>query len=195
MNVTGTGIAVALAVIVVLGFLFFGPQIFAFLNHQPASTPTQATTTQTVTMPNSNEPSANSGSPSAPALPTPNLSNIPANPTQLMLADQTVGTGATAQAGDQVTVAYVGMLTNGTVFDASANHGGSFTFALGAGQVIKGWDQGVEGMKVGGVRELVIPASLGYGAQAVGPIPANSTLVFEVQLLSVAPGQQSSQQQ
>jgi FKBP-type peptidyl-prolyl cis-trans isomerase len=102
------------------------------------------------------------------------------------MADQKVGTGAVAEAGDQVTVSYVGMLTDGTVFDASANHApGSFTFTLGAGQVIKGWDEGVVGMKVGGERELVIPASLGYGAQAVGPIPANSTLVFQVQLLNV----------
>ena len=172
MNITGTGIAVALAVIVALGFLFFGTQIFTYFNHATAT----AVTTATTTMQNDEPTSTQSAG----------LQGIPQNPTQLMVSDQTVGTGAVAQAGDRVTVSYVGMLTDGTVFDASANHGSQgFTFTLGAGQVIKGWDEGVAGMKVGGKRELVIPASLGYGAQANGPIPANSTLVFTVGLLNV----------
>jgi FKBP-type peptidyl-prolyl cis-trans isomerase len=103
----------------------------------------------------------------------------------LSIVDEVVGTGAEAKAGDTVTVHYTGMLTNGTVFDASRNRGDQgFTFALGAGQVIKGWDQGVAGMKVGGKRKLTIPADLAYGNQAVGGvIPANSTLIFEVELL------------
>ena len=105
------------------------------------------------------------------------------------MRDDVVGTGATAAAGDSVTVNYVGALTNGTVFDASASHQetvNGFTFNLGAGQVIKGWDQGIVGMKEGGKRTLVIPASLAYGSQAVGDvIPANSTLIFEVELLKV----------
>ena len=107
--------------------------------------------------------------------------------TELTMKDEVVGTGAEAKAGDEVTVDYVGSLTNGTVFDASKNHGTSgFTFGLGAGQVIKGWDQGVVGMKVGGKRMLTIPASLAYGDRAVGGvIPANSTLIFEVTLLKV----------
>ncbi len=109
------------------------------------------------------------------------------NVTELQVTDEVVGTGATAAAGDSITVNYVGSLTNGTVFDASANHGTTgFTFSLGTGQVIKGWDQGIVGMKEGGKRVLVIPASLAYGEQAVGDvIPANSTLVFEVELLKV----------
>ena len=109
------------------------------------------------------------------------------NVTELQMTDEIVGTGATAEAGDSVTVNYVGSLTNGTVFDASANRGSEgFTFTLGVGQVIKGWDLGVAGMKEGGKRKLVIPASLAYGDQAVGGvIPANSTLVFEVELLKV----------
>ena len=109
------------------------------------------------------------------------------NVTSLEVKDETVGTGAAAQAGDSVTVNYVGALTDGTVFDASANHGSSgFTFTLGAGQVIQGWDQGIVGMKVGGKRELVIPASLAYGAQGIpGVIPPNATLVFQVELLKV----------
>jgi len=109
------------------------------------------------------------------------------NTDQLQATDETVGTGAIAESGDTVTVDYVGSLTDGTVFDASANHGSSgFTFTLGAGQVIPGWDQGIVGMKVGGKRQLVIPASLAYGAQGVpGVIPADATLVFEVTLRSV----------
>jgi len=114
------------------------------------------------------------------------------NPDELQAADEVVGTGAVAEAGDTVTVNYVGSLTNGTVFDASANHGTTgFTFNLGAGQVIKGWDLGVAGMKEGGKRKLVIPAALAYGDRAIGDvIPANSTLIFEVELLKVQKGAQ-----
>jgi len=105
----------------------------------------------------------------------------------MIVVDEVVGTGATAIAGDTVTVQYVGSLTNGKVFDASRNHGDKgFSFALGAGQVIKGWDLGVAGMKVGGKRKLTIPSDMAYGNRAMGDaIPANSTLVFEVELLKV----------
>ena len=107
--------------------------------------------------------------------------------TQLEGQDEFVGTGATAAPGDTITVNYIGALPNGTVFDASANHGTTgFTFQLGAGQVIKGWDQGIVGMKEGGKRVLRIPAALAYGSQAIGDvIPANSDLIFEVELLKV----------
>lgn len=107
--------------------------------------------------------------------------------TKLIIEDEKVGTGAEAKAGDSVTVHYVGTLMDGTMFDASRNHGDTgFTFTLGAGQVIKGWDQGVAGMKVGGKRKLTIPADLAYGSRAVGNvIPANSPLQFEVELLKV----------
>jgi len=104
---------------------------------------------------------------------------------QLQSTDETVGTGAEAVAGKKVTVNYSGTLTNGTKFDSSYDRNQPFSFTLGAGEVIKGWDEGVAGMKVGGKRKLVIPPSLGYGAQANGSIPANSTLVFEVELLGV----------
>ena len=106
---------------------------------------------------------------------------------QLIIEDEVVGTGAEAKAGDMVTVHYVGSLIDGTMFDASRNHGDKgFSFALGAGQVIKGWDLGVAGMKVGGRRTLTIPSDLAYGDRAIGNIiPANSTLIFEVELLSV----------
>ena len=107
--------------------------------------------------------------------------------TQLIIEDEVVGTGDEAKAGNMVTVHYMGTLTNGTMFDASRNHGDKgFSFTLGAGQVIKGWDLGVAGMKVGGKRKLIIPSDLAYGDRAVGGvIPANSTLIFEVELLSV----------
>ncbi|MGI9027968.1 MAG: FKBP-type peptidyl-prolyl cis-trans isomerase [Candidatus Saccharimonadales bacterium] len=100
--------------------------------------------------------------------------------------DIVAGTGAEAVAGKSVTVNYVGTLKDGTKFDSSFDRNEPFTFNLGAGQVIKGWDQGVVGMKVGGKRKLVIPAALAYGEQSPSPaIPANSDLVFEIDLLNV----------
>jgi FKBP-type peptidyl-prolyl cis-trans isomerase len=106
----------------------------------------------------------------------------------LGVEDVRAGTGAEAKAGNTVTVHYVGTLTNGDKFDSSRDHGNQgFSFQLGAGQVIKGWDQGVAGMKIGGVRKLTIPPELGYGARGFPPvIPPNSTLLFEVELLSVS---------
>ncbi|WP_437291611.1 FKBP-type peptidyl-prolyl cis-trans isomerase [Sorangium sp. So ce406] len=104
----------------------------------------------------------------------------------LGIEDVKEGTGAEAKHGQLVTVHYVGTLTNGSKFDSSRDRGQGFSFKLGAGQVIKGWDQGVAGMKIGGVRKLTIPPDLGYGARGFPPvIPPNSTLLFEVELLSV----------
>ena len=105
--------------------------------------------------------------------------------TGVKVQDLVVGQGATAETGDSITVHYVGTLENSKVFDSSIDRGTPFTFTLGAGQVIKGWDVGVAGMQVGGKRKLTISPESGYGAQTVGPIPANSTLIFEVQLLDV----------
>jgi FKBP-type peptidyl-prolyl cis-trans isomerase len=99
----------------------------------------------------------------------------------LTVEDLVVGTGGTVVAGDTVTVTYVGTFTNGTQFDA-----GTFTFRVGAGAVIKGWDQGLVGMRVGGKRRLTVPPNLGYGSQANGPIPANSTLKFDIVLVAIA---------
>jgi FKBP-type peptidyl-prolyl cis-trans isomerase len=105
---------------------------------------------------------------------------------KLGIKDLVVGKGAEAKAGDSVKVHYAGTLTDGKEFDASKKRGQPFEFELGAGRVIKGWDQGVAGMKVGGKRKLTIPPSLGYGARGSPPvIPPNSTLLFDVELLEV----------
>lgn len=111
---------------------------------------------------------------------------VPAGTGKLEKKDLKVGTGAEAKPGQMVTVHYRGTLTNGTKFDASYDRGEPFTFTLGQGQVIKGWDQGVAGMKVGGRRKLIIPSDLGYGPGGSPPkIPGNATLVFEIELLKV----------
>ncbi len=105
---------------------------------------------------------------------------------ELKIEDIKIGTGQEAVKGMTVEVHYTGWLTDGVKFDSSLDRGEPFPFGLGQGQVIKGWDQGVAGMKVGGKRRLTIPSELGYGNREVGPIPANSTLVFEVELLKVS---------
>ena len=106
----------------------------------------------------------------------------------LEIEDLQVGEGIEVANGDQVTVHYTGWLIDGTKFDSSLDRGKPFTFELGARQVIQGWDRGVRGMQVGGIRKLTIPPELAYGDRAVGGglIPANSTLVFEVELLEIA---------
>ena len=107
-------------------------------------------------------------------------------PSGLIIDDLVAGDGAVAAAGQSVTVHYTGWLTNGTKFDSSKDRCDPFVFDLGEGNVIKGWDEGVQGMKVGGKRKLTIPPALGYGARgAGGVIPPNATLVFEVELLEV----------
>lgn len=104
---------------------------------------------------------------------------------KIVMEDVKIGEGAEVKSGDMVVVHYVGTLPDSTEFDNSRRRGQPFTFQVGAGSVIKGWDEGLVGMKVGGQRILVIPPDKGYGAQAVGPIPANSTLVFAIELLEI----------
>jgi FKBP-type peptidyl-prolyl cis-trans isomerase len=104
----------------------------------------------------------------------------------LKYTDEQVGTGAVATAGKTAVVHYTGWLLDGTKFDSSRDRNQPFSFPLGAGQVIKGWDEGVAGMKVGGKRTLIVPPALGYGARgAGGVIPPNATLKFDVELLDV----------
>lgn len=158
-----TYIIIAVAV-VIIGILYFAFGRSSTTTNSTSTNPQPANTTTTMDTANS-----------APV-------------TELKVEDEVVGTGTEAKAGDMVTVQYVGQLLNGTIFDASRNHGDAgFTFQLGAGQVIKGWDMGVAGMKVGGKRKLTIPAALAYGNQSVGGglIPANSALIFEVELIKV----------
>ena len=108
-------------------------------------------------------------------------------PSGLKITDLVVGTGSEAKAGDTVSVNYRGTLTNGKEFDSSYSRNQPFSFPLGAGRVIRGWDEGVAGMKVGGKRKLVIPPDLAYGERgAGGAIPPNATLIFEVELVKVA---------
>ncbi|MDE2600594.1 MAG: FKBP-type peptidyl-prolyl cis-trans isomerase [Rhodocyclaceae bacterium] len=107
-------------------------------------------------------------------------------PSGLIIEELVEGSGATAAAGQTVSVHYTGWLTDGTKFDSSKDRNEPFEFPLGKGWVIRGWDEGVQGMKIGGTRKLTIPAELGYGARgAGGVIPPNATLVFEVELLEL----------
>lgn len=107
-------------------------------------------------------------------------------PSGLKYVDQVLGTGDVATAGKTTTVHYTGWLENGKKFDSSVDRGQPFSFPLGAGRVIQGWDEGVQGMKVGGKRKLTIPSDLGYGPRgAGGVIPSNATLIFDVELLGV----------
>jgi peptidylprolyl isomerase len=107
-------------------------------------------------------------------------------PSGLEYVDEVVGTGAEPKTGQHVTVHYVGTLTNGTKFDSSRDRNEPFTFVIGEGEVIKGWDEGVATMRVGGKRKLTVPPQLGYGSQgAGGVIPPNATLIFDVELLGI----------
>jgi FKBP-type peptidyl-prolyl cis-trans isomerase len=118
-----------------------------------------------------------------------NVAPTPADATpanELQITDLKPGNGTEATDGKRVTVHYTGTLTDGTKFDSSRDRDTPFVFTLGSGMVIAGWDMGIKGMKVGGVRKLVIPSHLAYGSRSVGSvIPPNATLVFEVELLNV----------
>lgn len=150
------GIAVGVALVVV-ATLLFGGNIISFFKGERAN-PT--TNNENTTM------------------------NLPS--TGVQSEDIKVGEGVEAQKGDTLTVHYVGRLPDGKVFDSSVDRGQPFTFILGSGQVIRGWDEGMVGMHVGGQRKLTIAPDYGYGAQGIGPIPPNSTLIFDVELLNVS---------
>lgn len=104
---------------------------------------------------------------------------------QVSVQDTIVGTGDVAATGNRIVVHYTGKFIDGQVFDSSVTRGEPFQFVLGAGQVIRGWDEGIVGMRVGGKRILSVPPELGYGTNDYGPIPGSSTLIFEVELLKV----------
>jgi peptidylprolyl isomerase len=139
-----------------------------------------------VTTPGANAPviGANSDG-NAPGIPELH-GDIETTPDGLRYFDVTVGAGGAPQIGQTIQVAYTGWLTNGTKFDTSDDHGGSFVFPLGRGQVIRGWDEGLSTMREGGKRRLIIPPQLAYGSQGSPPvIPPNSTLIFDVQLIAI----------
>jgi len=150
------GLAVALLVV---GFFLFGGSVMSFFNGGSASQVSQ----ELIVSQDSNMTQKE----------------------ELALFDAVVGTGAEAVLGSTVSVHYIGRFVDGTTFDTSLNSGIPFTFQLGSGQVIKGWDQGLLGMKVGGRRTIIVPPELGYGEKGRGPIPPNATLVFDVELISV----------
>ncbi|MDO8523782.1 MAG: FKBP-type peptidyl-prolyl cis-trans isomerase [bacterium] len=165
-NIVVILVVIVIAVVVVMGFFGVGGLNFFGLSQQRASTPTQTLL---------NELKQSGGA-----------------VTTLQVVDVTVGVGNPVIVGDTLTVSYAGLLTNGTVFDSSDSHGAPFTFTIGQDQVIQGWEQGLLGMREGGRRLLAIPPSMGYGANAVGPIPANSVLVFDVELVKRVPAGVSS---
>ena len=166
MNKTTKGIVIAIAVLIVFVFVgWIGGTFDPILSGMSTNQQVVQNNNQNVTNTNNQ------------------INNM--DNTKLGIKDEVVGTGAEAVSGKSVTVDYVGTFTDGKKFDSSIDRGTPFTFTLGAGQVIQGWDVGVQGMKVGGKRILVVPPQMGYGFDGYGPIPANSTLIFEVSLLKV----------
>lgn len=150
-----------------------------------SASPIKATTMAT-TMPQTVIAATKVASEAEKLMPTESDAEYTITPTGLKYKDVEVGTGDSPNARELVSVHYTGTLPNGKVFDSSLKRGEPFTFPIGAGRVIKGWDEGVATMKVGGKRQLVIPAELAYGSRGVpGVIPPNATLIFDVELLDI----------
>lgn len=169
-----------LIVIVVVGIGITG--IF-LLSNQKTQTPDLNINTNSSVQPTS--AIISSPTPQAQVTIAETMDNTKTTESGLKIQDLVVGSGLSAKPGNIVKVDYLGTLENGTKFDSSYDRGTPFTTQIGVGLVIQGWDEGIVGMRVGGKRKLIIPAALGYGAQANGEIPANSTLIFEVELLNV----------
>ena len=149
---------------------------------EPISTDTSVTGASAAAAGKAPPPRPSATAPAAPAAPAPAIDQN----AKLVSTDTVVGKGPAAKTGDTVSVHYVGTLTDGKEFDSSRKRNQPFVFTLGQGRVIKGWDQGVVGMKVGGKRKLVIPPVLAYGDRAMGPmIPAGSTLNFDIELVEI----------
>ena len=162
-------------VLVTLGIVLFFGLILVFSSIFPVGNATPTAIAAPISSPNS---------PNSPQTMT--AENLVTTASGLQYLDLTVGTGASPEKGQTVTVHYTGTLSNGQKFDSSLDRNQPFSFKIGVGQVIKGWDEGVATMKVGGKRQLIIPPDLGYGARgAGGVIPPNATLNFEVELLGI----------
>jgi len=169
--------------VIVLGVVLLGVLGIFFLSNQ--KTPQSDINFNPTQIPSPTNGIIKNATPSITGEPI-NMDDFQTTQDGLKIKDEVVGSGAEAKSGDTVTVNYLGTLENGTKFDSSYDRNQPFTTQIGVGQVIKGWDEGIVGMKVGGKRKLIIPASLGYGEQGAGnSIPPNSTLVFEVELLGV----------
>lgn len=170
-------------IMIIVGILIVLAAVFIIYRSIQVSGQTQASISATETYIAANPPVASPLSPDAqfPGL----ISDTVKTASGLQYKDIAVGNGDKAQAGQTVSVQYTGWLANGTKFDSSLSAGKPFEFTLGKGSVIKGWDEGIAGMNVGTTRILIIPPDLAYGARDNGSIPANSTLVFQVQLLAI----------
>ncbi len=170
----------AFPLLIVLAVVFIGATGIFLLSNQKTQTPelnVNPTPLPTNAIINNPTPQATGGE---------SMDNFTTTQDGLKIQDLIIGTGQEVKSGDTVTVNYLGTLENGTKFDSSYDRNQPFTTQIGVGQVIKGWDEGIVGMKVGGKRKLVIPSSLGYGEQGAGSsIPPNATLIFEVELLEV----------
>lgn len=167
-------VVIFLGILAVSGGLYIISSNKSSTNDQVGQISTLPSASPSATILKDKEPSASSSA------------NITKMKDGLQIQDEVVGAGTEAETGNQVTVNYVGTLTDGKKFDSSYDRNQPFTFTLGAGEVIKGWDEGVAGMRVGGKRKLTIPPSLGYGDSGVpGAIPGGATLIFEVELLKV----------
>ncbi|HTV48018.1 MAG TPA: FKBP-type peptidyl-prolyl cis-trans isomerase [Phycisphaerae bacterium] len=169
--------------------ILIGMELQSFISSNSSNSSTSATANHPVipsrsTSVASADENTNTATDVAPDKPATKFVNTQTLPDGLVIQDIKIGTGATPKAGDTVDVNYIGWLSNGQSFDSSYSRGQPFEFPLGQGQVIAGWDEGVATMKVGGIRQLVIPPALAYGAQGQGPIPPNATLTFYIELLS-----------
>lgn len=167
-------------ILIVFVVIFVGGfAVYLIMNQKPNTGTLNTTPTNNSFAPVT--PTAGQSSPT----PVPTIISTQNFPDGLKVEDEKIGTGAAVKSGDTISINYLGTLTNGEKFDSSYDRGQPFETQIGVGQVIKGWDEGVIGMQVGGKRRLTIPPDLGYGSQAQGPIPANSTLIFEVELMGI----------